>query len=364
MPHLVVAISAHGFGHAAQIAPVIDELFRRAPALRMTLVTRVPERLLRERIGAPFTYVAHAADFGLCMHSALEVDRAASIERYRSLHTDWTASVERETRILAALEPDYLLADVPYLSLAAAERLGVPAFALCSLNWADVFEHYFGELPEARRYIDQMRAAYNSAALFIRPAPAMPMDWLDNAVSVDAIARAGRPQPDRLRELLGLDAPGRVILSAFGGIDVRPPVESWSRAPGDVWLVPDSWPVAGPGLFPVGAVPMPFVDLLASVDGVLGKCGYGTVTECVANGTLFAYIPRPDWPEEPCLVDWLQRHRAGVAVELEDLAQGALSDVLDRYQRAPVDRTEACGAAEAGEQLLQRMQLSGRAAQG
>jgi len=360
--HLVVAISAHGFGHAAQIAPVIGELARCAPALRLTLVTEAPEMLLRGRIAAPFTYVAHAADFGLCMRSALEIDRATSIERYRTLHADWPASVEREARFLAALEPDYLLADVPYLSLAAAQRLGVPAFALCSLNWADVFQHYFGELPGAGRYVEQMQAAYNSAALFIRPEPAMPMDWLDNAVSVDAIARVGRPQPDRLREVLGLDAPGRVLMAAFGGIDLRPPVESWPTAPGDVWLVPDSWSADAPGLSPVGSVPMPFVDLLASVDCVLGKCGYGTVTECVANGTPFAYIPRPDWPEEPYLTDWLQRHRAGVAVESDDLARGVLGGILDRYGIAPVERTKTHGAAEACELLLQNMRLSGRVA--
>lgn len=42
-------------------------------------------------------------------------------------------------------------------------------------------------------------------------------------------------------------------------------------------------------------------DLIHCADAVLGKLGYGFVSECVTCGTALIYVPRVDWPEEPYL---------------------------------------------------------------
>jgi UDP-N-acetylglucosamine:LPS N-acetylglucosamine transferase len=42
-------------------------------------------------------------------------------------------------------------------------------------------------------------------------------------------------------------------------------------------------------------------DLIHAADAVLGKLGYGFVSECVTSGTALIYVPRVDWPEEPYL---------------------------------------------------------------
>lgn len=39
-------------------------------------------------------------------------------------------------------------------------------------------------------------------------------------------------------------------------------------------------------------------DLIHAADAVLGKLGYGFVSECVTAGTALIYVPRVDWPEE------------------------------------------------------------------
>jgi len=42
MPHLVVSISCHGFGHVAQTAPILNLLHERMPHLRLTVRSAVP----------------------------------------------------------------------------------------------------------------------------------------------------------------------------------------------------------------------------------------------------------------------------------------------------------------------------------
>ncbi|TAN60870.1 MAG: hypothetical protein EPN20_13195, partial [Magnetospirillum sp.] len=48
-PHLWLALSPHGFGHAAMTAPVVTELRRRRPGLRLTIQTGVPRAFLESR---------------------------------------------------------------------------------------------------------------------------------------------------------------------------------------------------------------------------------------------------------------------------------------------------------------------------
>jgi len=326
MTHLFVAITPHGLGHAAQVAPVLNALCQRVPDLSLTLASTLPESFLRQRIEGDFRYIKRAADFGLVMHSALAIDLDASAAQYAQLHENWKAQVGTEAQFLEEQRADLVLADVPYLTLAGAEQAGIPAFALCSLNWADIYRHYFSGRPEATHVLNQMEAAYASAQRFFCPEPSMPMTFLENRQAVDPIARQGRDCRRQLREKLGLKENVALILISSGGVEARFPVESWPADQGIHWLVSDSWQVDHPDASPLSRTGLMFTDLLASCDGVLGKCGYGTVTECVANGTPLLYIARPDWPEECSLLDWLSRHQAAVRIEPEWLESGDLID--------------------------------------
>ena len=84
--------------------------------------------------------------------------------------------------------PDLLLADIPYLSLAAAERLRIPALALCSLNWADILAGYCQDEPDLAELRAPMLAAYHSAVAVLQPAPSMPKPDLTNVQPIGPIA--------------------------------------------------------------------------------------------------------------------------------------------------------------------------------
>ena len=82
--------------------------------------------------------------------------------------------------------------------------------------------------------------------------------------------------------------------------------KDWGKEDGAEPL-PDNFFVAPRDVF------MP--DLTAVADVLLGKLGYGTVSECVDACTPFVYVPRPLFIEEHGLRLFLERE--GVGVELE-----------------------------------------------
>jgi hypothetical protein len=287
------------------------------------------------------------------MHSALAIDLDASAEAYRVLHAEWSRVVTGSARSLQQLAPDLVLADIPYLTLAAAAVAGIPSVALCSLNWADIYRHYFAKEAGSGRVLGEMEAAYGSARAFLCPEPSMPMPFLNNRREIAPIAVRGRNLRAELNHQLGIGEDQLLILVAPGGIRTRFPMEEWPDGQGIHWLASAEWQISHPDVSDYELADFSFTDLVASCDAVLGKCGYGTVAECVSNATPLLYIPRPDWPEEQTLLDWLNRHNAALPVADSVKVSGDFRSIVPRLDKLRVRRCEPVGAVQAAEYLLE-----------
>ena len=343
--HLFVDISSHGFGHLAITAPVLDALAEIAPNLRLTVRSGLPTSKLRQRIHWPFEHIPAASDFGYVMIDATHIDPTASATAYRRAHADWPARVAREADFLAEQKPDLVLSNVSYLPLAGAAHAGIPALALCSLNWADLFAHFFGHHDWAATIHAEMLAAYRSARAFLRVTPGMPMHALDNRHDIGPIAATGR------RHDLGLNG-DKAVLIAMGGVTHQLPVDQWPRLPGVRWLVAADWRCIHPDAIAYESFDLGFTDLLCSVDAVITKPGYGTFTEAAANGTPVLYQRRDDWPEQECLIEWLGRCARCLEIHVDVLHHGNLHESLRiLWRQEPAPRPKATGASQAGEKI-------------
>lgn len=318
MPRLLVDISAHGYGHLAQTAPVLADLRRARPEIELTVRTALPAVVLARRIGRPFVHLPTASDFGFVMHNAIEIDVAASVGRYRALHADWPERVAAEAARLRALAPDLVLANAAYLPLAGAAAAGIAAVGLCSLNWADLFATFHGGETWAVAAEQEMIDAYASARAFLRVTPGLPMPRLGNRREIGPIARvadraAAASRRERVGTALGLPTNAKWGLLAMGGMDFRVAIETWVADPRQYWICPAAWKVAGANLRDfddarLAAHGLTFFDLLTSADVVLTKPGYGTFAEAVCNGVPLLYLPRGNWAEEAPMVGWARRN--------------------------------------------------------
>lgn len=338
MAHLWLALSAHGYGHAAQAAPIVAALRAAHPGLRVTVESALPRALLERRfLPPPFAQVTSAPDVGMVMRDALAVDAAASCAAYRVFHRDWDARVAAAAQRLTDARPDLLLADVPYLPLAAAAHAGIPGFAVCSLHWGAIHAAYC-TAPDAERIAAEILAAYRSATRFYRPLPAMPMPELDNAVEVGPIAELGRARRAELHAALGLGDGARVGLVALGGVPTRLPLAGWPYRDGVHWLVPADWGVERDDIHPLEPLGWPFIDLVASCDALLAKPGYGLFAEAACHGVPVLALPRADWPESGALLEWLKRHGRCIEVTAAQAMRGELGDALETVWAMPAPR--------------------------
>ena len=347
-PHLLVAISSHGFGHLSQVAPVVNRLHELIPQLKITIRAALPEEQLRSRLHH-FDTLQHATDdFGMVMNHAFSVDTHASLARYQSLHQDWDHKVKVLAQQFIDAEIDVVLADVPYLPLAAAQVASIPAVALCSLNWADILSHYVG-LDKPQAIINTMYAAYQSARYFLQPAPSMAMPKLGNQRPIGPCCAPGVAQKQTLLSAVlqhkALNNPW-LVLVGMGGIPFELSLEHWpTQHQGRplCYLVSPSSANTHPNALSVDATGLSYSDLVASVDVIITKPGYGMFAEAAAAGVPVLFTERREWPETEALVTWLQGKGHCAQITTEALRAGVfekeLSRLLTQGHYAPVAPT-------------------------
>lgn len=334
--------------------PIIQALRHRLPKLRLTIRSDFAHTQLLEHISPPFDAISTKLDQGMVMIDALRVDLDASWQYYRALHEDFPARVSEAAQDLAVLKPDLLLSNIPYLGLAAAQRLGIPNVAVCCLNWADIFDHYCGAQPGAEAISNEIRQTFARADAFIAPAPAMSMADLNNVKRVGPIARRARSLARHIKSGLGLSEDTRLVLISLGGVPFRIDVAQWPAIP-KVHYILASDHVMGkhPQVTWAHTLSIGWIDLLGSADVVITKLGYGTVAEAAVNGVALLYVKRDGWPEEPYARAWLEANGRCHELPLEALLHGTMEqsmhEVLALSSRALV---QPSGAEEAAELIL------------
>lgn len=348
---VVAYISDHGYGHGSQTTAVLNALALKHPGFSLTIVSGLPAHFLRSRLRLPFTQRETRFDFGLSMTSVFEADRNATLARYHAMHDTWDATVAAEAEFLRDLRPNLVLSNVAYLPLASAQIAGIPNIAMSSLNWADIFEHYFSD-PSQAHLLATMRRCYANSDAFIQLTPAMPMEWLPRRTTVPPVASLGEPQSAKIRRALQLPQSTKLILISFGGIESRLAIEHWPRRDDIFWLLPRGWEPTRADMAASESLDMPFIDVLSSADAVVTKIGYGMVSESACNGVPVVYCERNDWPEERFLQAWLIANNRAVHIERNVLISPKLLSAIDAVLALRAGSRPSPTGADAAAEIL------------
>lgn len=381
-PHLLVAISSHGYGHLAQVSPAINALQDLSCAtdtapFELTVRSALPHEQIARRIHRPFDLDIGSDDFGMVMHDALRVDLVESLQRYDRLHQQWDSEVNRLASHLQALNVSGVLADAPYLTLAAAQMAAIPAVAICSLNWADILERCVAQDPNAleqagmsntrlHNILAQIQQAYVSAATILRPEPAIQTSRFET-MSIDPLVQPP-PSSDRDSLLAAIGAQVRsdittddpwIVLTSMGGIELP--------------LDPRRWPTSclgRPVIYIIAGQPTPecphvvsvdieqygFSNLLASCDAALTKPGYGMFVEARACGKPMLYLARDTWPESQCLEQWAATHTHATKLSSDQVARGDFGPQLAKLLSLPaLGRQSFKGADQAAREIKKQL---------
>lgn len=366
MPIIWAAISGHGYGHAAQVVPVLNALGALIQDLAVILRTLVPASFFTDRLRVPWTLQPVQQDIGCIQQGPMHIDVAATWQAHARFHADWSSRLRREVDAIRSAGPRVIVADTPYLALRAGAEAGVPAVCLANLTWHDILTPFIdGSRPDQRDILAEIGSHYATAGSALRIAPGLPLSPLQNVTDIGAISELAVPVRDALRKRLELLDNERLVLVGFGGVRLTSlPWETMEALPGYRFIVDDPITRRSSRIFSLGSLPYRFRSLIPSVDVIMTKPGYGTVVEAVAARVPVVYVRRHNFADEQPLVEFLGQYGRSCELSREDFQAGRWEEALEAVERQPIPAAAPSfsGAADAARYLTRYFQLPGPSA--
>ena len=332
MPIIWCAISGHGYGHAAQVVPVLNALGVLIPGTTAILRTTVPAAFFQDRLAIQWELSPAQQDIGCVQDGPLKIDIGKTWAAHQHFHETREARLANEVAAMQAASPALVIADTPYLAIEAGSRARILTVALASLTWDLVLKEFSHASDHAhQQLIQRVRESYAKADRALRITPAPKIDVFSNIIDIAPIASPNFPERDRLASALALAHDERTVLVGFGGIPLMSlPLEQMEQLHPYRFLIDGPIPAGYSRIHSIETLPLSFKTLLASVDVIMTKPGYSTIVEAVALQQPVVYVRRYNFADEPPLVDYLHRYGRGVELSMDDFAQGRWNTALRR----------------------------------
>jgi hypothetical protein len=361
---VVFYVTGHGFGHAVRQIAIINALSQRRPDVPLIVRTSVPPWLFGRSVRASVRLEPGPVDTGAIQRGSLDVDVPATLATAQAFLADGEAWVAAERDFLRREGARLVVADIPPLPIAAAAAAGVPAIGISNFTWDWIYEDY-----DARRLapglVEAIGAAYATAAEGWR----LPMHGgfatFATLRDLPLVARVARQPRELVRRVLGLPPDRPLVLISLGGygargIDLHAAAASLAGLADVVATSYDDF-TPGAGIHRVDETAMygqriRYEDLLAAVDVVASKPGYGIISDCAANGTALLYTDRGRFCEYDVLVAALPSMTASAFIGQAEFLAGRWREPLAALlaQGTPA-RVPATGAGLAADWLSDRL---------
>ena len=325
MPIIWCSISAHGFGHAAQTIPILNELGAVLDDVHVILRTCVPPSIFHEYLNVKWSVQPVPQDIGCIQRGPLDIDVPGTWDAYQEFHDTWNQRVNQEAEAIHEAQADLVISNISYLAIAAAFQAHRPVVALASLCWDQVLRPFIQTSHDNHQAIyDQIRLEYAKANHLIRLHPAIDMPAFPRGTDTGPSFPLVKSPSQDLRKLLGIERDDMLVLIAFGGVPLTGlPLKQMEACEGFHFLV-GGIPLDSSSMriHQIEECHMPFGEIVRQADAIMTKPGYATITMAAHYGIPLVYVRRNNFSDEQCLVDYAHHHGRALELTREDFESG------------------------------------------
>ena len=354
---LVYYITAHGYGHGVRSCDILRAFGRLYPAHPVVIVSDLPEDFLRNRLGPmPVRIRPGSFDVGMVQLDSVRVDLEGTLVGLRELYARREELVGQEARFLREVGAAGVVVDIPAIPLEAVSAAGLPSVAVANFGWNWIYREFAGLDAGWLEIVDAIEAGYAGADLLLRLPFSESMEVFRTIEDVPVLAAPGRERRREIAEMTGArtDVPWTLLSFTSLSWDDRALDRVAALRDREFFTVlPLMWPRSN--IHAVDREIVPFWDVVASVDSVLSKPGYGIVSDCAVNCKPLVYVERQDFGEFAVLEDAIRRYLRHVHIPAAELYAGNLESWLEQAQSAPQppERVRSGGAAVAARRIFE-----------
>ncbi len=321
-PILYVAITNHGFGHAARTASVAAAIQQLCPEILLILVTTAPRWLLESYIKGDFIHRPRAFDVGVVQADSLTMDKAATLEKLLRLRAQERSLVAGEVNFIRQNRVSLVLADIPPLAAVIAETAGIPCWMISNFGWDFIYRAWGGEFIEIA---DWIKDCFSQCDHLFRLPFHEPMSAFKKLTDVGLTGGSPNYSPDALRSIWGItEKADKTILLSFGGLGLQQiPYHNLQYFPDWQFITFDQSAPDQPNLIKITNYKYRPVDFMPVCGRVVSKPGYGTFAEALRLGVPIVSLTRQDFAEAAFLMEGLVNYAHHQIISPAEFFQGS-----------------------------------------
>lgn len=354
-------ISPHGFGHAARSAAIMAAIHRQQPQLRFEIFTRVPQWFFADSLPGPYSYHPLLTDIGLAQTNSLHENIDATRQRLNDFLPFDAVRLEQLAGQLHQLNCRLIICDIAPLGVAVAQTAGLPSILIENFTWDWIYRGYLsaldgGQRPQWEQHIAYLHGWFEQADFRIQaepvcvPSPAA-------SLTTRPISRQPRTPPEEVRRQLRLPVDAPIVIITMGGVAWQYTFcDRLQTATDYFFIVPNGGekPERRGNLILLPTHSSFFhPDLMNAADAVITKVGYSSLAEVYRSGAPLGYIPRPQFPESPVLVDYIRQNMPGLPItEAEFVSGDWLTHLPDLLAQPRIQQNTVNGAEQAAEFII------------
>ncbi len=337
-------ITPHGYGHAVRSCAICREF---SPDVELIFRTTIPRKFFKEEIRRPFRYFSARIDLGCIQDDSITVKKEETLKAYMKISEENEKRLSEEVRWVLDEGVDGIVADIPPFAFEVAREAQVPSLAVSNFTWHDIYEPYCADYPAFQPYLEKIGEQYQMAGMLLELTPSTGMPQFPRRMKVPPVGSIGRNVRERLVKHLG-PGPGKylglIYVGEFGMECIPwPELKKFTN-----WDFLGIYPVPGnpENYHLVSKQDFPYLDLVASVDLMVSKIGYGVFAQSLMHGTPLIYPPRDDFAEFPVLEKAILEWGHGYPLPREDYCALKWEEVLEEViRRKRPDPQVSAGAA-------------------
>jgi len=346
MKPIAYYITAHGYGHGTRSCDVLRALHRIAPEQPVTVTTDLPRDFLDSRLKGcdNLTFRPGAFDVGLVQKDSIHSDLFQTLEKLEALYAREEALIVQEQNFLRENGVGLVVADIPAIPLAAAQRSNIANIAIGNFSWDWIYADYAKTDLHWEFFVEKFRAVYEETDLLLRLPFAPPMEQFPNQKEIPLLASPGTSCREKIRNSKFdirasnfLPDPGRQwVLLSFTSLDLSFQALENIRAHDDYeFFCVEPMEFPNSCIHSIDRHKVSFADVLASCNIIISKPGFGLVSECIVNNKPLIYSDRGDFAEYPYLVEGIEKYLKNVHLPSERLYAGDFFQALEKIKTAP-----------------------------
>ncbi len=364
-PKLSIAyfVTSHGFGHAARASAVMNAIYARWPFVHFEIFTLTPEWFFKNSLLMSFSWHPESTDIGLVQTSALHFNLDKTLEALENfLPFD-------EKRLAGLADQVYqsdcqlIISDISPLGIAVAEHAGISSILIENFTWDWIYKAYLSSDIRFKKHIDTLGYFFSKAGHRIQADPVCAFG--PGQLCTPPISRMPVTDSRRIREKLGINDLGKMVLITMGGIaEFLPFTEQLANFDENIYFVlpgiSKDLTVGGENhkniIFLSQSSAFHHPDLVNAADAVVGKVGYSTLAEVYHAGVPYGFIPRTNFRESPVFESYIQSKMEGIRIDEKDFFSGAwLKQLLELLALPKLSRNEPNGADVAAEYICHQL---------